>query len=355
MRDAPHDTDGLGRTPTVPGAPPVDVQVEVPRVAPLGDALERLLADFDEHLRIQRGVSEHTARAYLGDVRDLLAFATGSVREPAGGTAEAATGDPGEAREVDLHRIDLPELRAWLADQSAAGLARTTIARRGAAARTFFAWARRTGQVPTDPAVRLVSPKVARALPTVLGVGAAALLLETARQQAVAGTAGDLRAWTAAELLYASGLRVGELVRIDVDDVDLAERTVRVIGKGDTERVVPFGVPAARAVARWLAAGRPALVRASTGPAMFVGDRGGRWDQRQVRAAVHGLARLAEVEDVAPHDLRHSAATHLLEGGSDLRSVQEVLGHASLSTTQRYTHVSAERLRASFEQAFPRA
>ncbi|MGO1242352.1 MAG: tyrosine-type recombinase/integrase, partial [Cellulosimicrobium funkei] len=147
----------------------------------------------------------------------------------------------------------------------------------------------------------------------------------------------------------------GELAGVDVDDVDLAQRVVRVLGKGDKERVVPFGVPAARAVSRWLDVGRPALVTARSGPALLLGDRGGRWGQRQVREAVHRLAAAAGVDDVAPHDLRHSAATHLLAGGSDLRSVQEILGHSSLATTQRYTHVTAERLRTSFEQAFPRA
>ncbi|MGO1333443.1 tyrosine-type recombinase/integrase, partial [Cellulosimicrobium funkei] len=246
-------------------------------------------------------------------------------------------------------------LRAWLTTQSERGLARATLARRGAAARAFFDWARRTGRVDSDPAARLASPRVPRTLPTVLAVDAAARLLDDAREAAVDGEPARLREWAAVELLYGAGIRAGELAGVDVDDVDLAQRVVRVLGKGDKERVVPFGVPAARAVSRWLDVGRPALVTARSGPALLLGDRGGRWGQRQVREAVHRLAAAAGVDDVAPHDLRHSAATHLLAGGSDLRSVQEILGHSSLATTQRYTHVTAERLRTSFEQAFPRA
>jgi integrase/recombinase XerC len=157
-------------------------------------------------------------------------------------------------------------------------------------------------------------------------------------------------------MLYATGMRVGELAGIDVGDVDLAGRLVRVMGKGAKERVIPFGVPAGRAAREWLERGRPALpVSAAADAAFLVGRKGGRVDQRQIREAVHRLSALSGVTDVAPHALRHTAATHLVTGGSDLRSVQEVLGHASLSTTQRYTHVTAERLRASYKQAHPRA
>ncbi|MCB7137688.1 tyrosine-type recombinase/integrase [Cellulosimicrobium marinum] len=299
-------------------------------------ALRTALDAFAEALRVERGTSEHTVRAYRGDVEGLLRHA-------------ARDG----ARSLD--DVDLAVLRAWLTAMAERDLARATLARRGAAARAFFAWARTTGRVAADPAVRLASPRVPRTLPTVLAADAAALLLDGARTAAEEGGPGPLRDWAAAELMYGAGIRVGELVRVDVDDVDLGDRTLRVLGKGDKERVVPFGVPAARAVRAWLDGGRPALATDRSGAALLLGDRGGRWGQRQARDAVHRLAAAAGVDDVAPHDLRHSAATHLLAGGSDLRSVQEILGHSSLATTQRYTHVTAERLRSSFEQAFPRA
>ena len=180
--------------------------------------------------------------------------------------------------------------------------------------------------------------------------------MDAARELAAEGGPAELRSWACVELIYATGARVGEVVDLDVRDVDLDQRSVRVLGKGDRERVVPFGVPAAQALTAWLERGRPALATASSADALFIGQRWGqRWGQRQVRDAVHRLSAIAGVDDVAPHDLRHSAATHLLQGGSDLRTVQEVLGHATLATTQRYTHVSAERLRSSYQLAHPRA
>lgn len=288
------------------------------------------------HLRAQRGLSEHTVRAYVGDIEHLLAFARRYGR-------------------TEIADVDLGLLRAWLASMAAAERSRATLARRGAAARTFFDWARRTGRVASDPALRLASARPASPLPTVLGIDATARLLDVARTRAQDSDPVHLRDWAALELLYATGARVGELCGADVDDLDLAERTLRVVGKGDKERVVPFGVPAAQAVQAWFDRGRPVLAGEVAGRALLLGRRGGRADQRQIRAMAHAVAALAGVDDVAPHALRHTAATHLLEGGSDLRSVQEVLGHASLATTQRYTHVTAERLRTSFELAHPRA
>lgn len=296
----------------------------------------RHTADYALHLRAQRGLSDHTVRAYVGDVEHLLAYAARHGR-------------------TELVDIDLATLRAWLASMADARRSRATLARRGAAVRTFFDWAVRTGRVETDPALRLASARPVVGLPTVLAVDDAARLLEVARTRADDGDPVHLRDWAALELLYATGARVGELCRADVTDVDVDERTLHVVGKGDKERVVPFGIPAAEAVGAWLRVGRPQLAGAGLEPALFLGRRGGRVDQRQLREVAHGLSALAGVEDVAPHALRHSAATHLLQGGSDLRSVQEVLGHASLATTQRYTHVTAERLRSSFEQAHPRA
>ncbi|WP_213281799.1 tyrosine recombinase XerC [Cellulomonas hominis] len=292
--------------------------------------------EFALHLRAQRGLSENTVRAYLADLADLAGYAR-------------RHGVP------DLTAVDIAVLRGWLAAMAASRRSRATLARRGAAARTFFAWAARTGRVAQDPALRLASARPASHLPTVLDQGSAAALLDTARVRADDGDAVHLRDWAALELLYATGVRVGELSGADVDDLDLGSRTLRVTGKGDKQRVVPVGEPAVDAAEAWLTRGRPALATPTSGPALLLGRRGARADQRQLRQVVHEIARLAEVDDVAPHALRHSVATHLLEGGSDLRSVQEVLGHASLATTQRYTHVTADRLRASFEQAHPRA
>ena len=295
-----------------------------------------LVDDFVLHLAAQRGLSEHTVRAYVGDLRALAGYAT---RHGAEGLAD----------------VDLAMLRGWLASMSAADRSRATLARRGAAVRTFFAWAARTGRVASDPALRLASARPSSTLPTVLSQDSAADLLDVARTRSDDEDPIHLRDWAALELLYATGVRVGELCRVDVDDLDLSERTLRVLGKGGKERVVPVGEPAVDATRQWLRRGRPVLATEVSGPALFLGRRGGRVDQRQLRTAVHEVAVAAGVEDVAPHALRHSAATHLLEGGSDLRSVQEVLGHSSLATTQRYTHVTADRLRASFEQAHPRA
>ncbi|SDS66064.1 tyrosine recombinase XerC [Paraoerskovia marina] len=296
---------------------------------------ERDILAFGDHLAVERGLSDHTVRAYLGDVEAFALWCR-----------DQGHGEPDQ--------VTLTVVRGWLGAMADGGAARSSLARRGAALRAFFAWMRRTGRSDVDPAVRLATPRVPKALPTVLGVDPAAHLMENVKASAESGEPADVRAWAAVELLYATGARVGELVGVDVDDVDLDERTLRVMGKGAKERVVPFGVPAARAVRAWLGV-RPTLVRPDSGAALLLGDRGGRWSQRRLRECVHACAARAGVDDIGPHDLRHSAATHLLEGGSDLRSVQEVLGHSSLATTERYTHVSADRLRASFEQAFPRA
>lgn len=301
---------------------------------------EELLHAYAGYLEAQRGMSAHTVRAYLGDATQLLR----SLPVRAGAAVETS----------DLDRLDLTTLRAWLADQARRGLSRSTLARRSASARTFTAWAHRTGRLPTDPGLRLLAPRPDTVVPATLAVDEAAAVLDVARTRADDGDPAHLRDWAALELLYASGVRVSELVGVDVDDLDLDQRLVRVLGKGGKERMVPFGVPAARALREWLTA-RPRLVGPTSPHALFLGARGGRWDVRQVRAVVHELTALAGVRDLAPHGLRHTAATHLLDGGSDLRSVQEVLGHASLATTQRYTHISSERLRAAFRQAHPRA
>lgn len=303
---------------------------------------EPLLAAFAAHCGVQRGLSEHTVRAYRTDVRTLLA------RLPV--AASAGASEPA----TDLARLDLTTLRSWLAEQAGRGMSRATLARRSAAARTFTAWAHRTGRIATDPGLRLMSPRPDSVVPTVLSAADAGTLLDVARTRADDGEPAHTRDWAVLELLYATGVRVSELVGTDVADLDLAQRLVRVLGKGRKERMVPFGVPAARALQEWLAH-RPALAGDASGDALFLGRRGGRLGVRQVRELVHRMTAHASVDDLAPHGLRHSAATHLLDGGSDLRSVQEILGHASLSTTQRYTHLSNERLRSAFAQAHPRA
>ncbi len=235
------------------------------------------------------------------------------------------------------------------------GAARTTVSRRAASARTFFAWATRTGRIAVNPGLRLIAPRRNRRLPDVLRHTEADDLMHVAELAADDGDPISARDRAMVELLYASGLRVSELAGCDVDDLDLSARVVRVLGKGGKERVVPFGHPAARALQEW-AAYRAHLVTDHTAGALFVGRRGRRVDPRQVREVVHRLVgRVPGAPDLAPHGLRHSAATHLLEGGADLRVVQELLGHATLATTQLYTHVSAERLRQSYRQAHPRA
>jgi len=289
---------------------------------------------------------------------------------------------------------DLSSLRAWLAHQGIDGAARNTLARRAASARAFTAWLTRTGHLSADPGARLRSPQVGRPLPTVLRQDQAADLMDVAGRRAdtaralaaaspsglprVPGGAGApeggaasrhaaaieagrraalaLRDRAVVELLYATGIRVSELAGLDLGDVDDERRLVRVLGKGAKERAVPFGLPAAKALTLWTAEGRPVLVGSGSGEALFLGLRGRRVDPRQVRQAVHDLVdQVNGAPAMGPHGLRHSAATHLLDGGADLRSVQEILGHATLATTQIYTHISVERLRSGYRQAHPRA
>ncbi|WP_068401995.1 tyrosine recombinase XerC [Kribbia dieselivorans] len=296
-----------------------------------------VVEEFARHLRGEKGRSENTVRGYLSDLEHLWA------------RCESA----GLSSWTD---VTLADLRGWLGEMSREGAARSTVARRSAAARTFFGWATRAGHVAKNPALRLVSPKRRSHLPDVLTQTNAHDLLDVAMVAADDDDPIHLRNRAMLELLYATGIRVGELVGIDRDDVDLDRRVVRVIGKGDKERTVPFGLPAAEALVEWLERGRPRVVTESSGPALFLGRRGRRADQRQVRSLVHELlSHVPDAPDLSPHGLRHSAATHLLEGGADLRLVQELLGHSSMATTQIYTHVSIDRLRQSYRQAHPRA
>jgi integrase/recombinase XerC len=301
--------------------------------APFAAAVE----EFARHLRVERGLSPHTVRAYVGDLTSLCDHAVRLGR-----------GTPAQ--------IDLRLLRSWLSRLATQGQARSTLARRAATARTFSAWGVRRGLLVEDSAALLASPKAARTLPGVLRQQEARDLLDVAGRNADDGSATGLRDRAVLELLYATGVRVGELCGLDVDDVDAERRVVRVIGKGDKERSVPMGLPAAQALEDWLRRGRSSLVRPASGAAVFLGARGARLDPRAVRSAVHRLlAHVGGAPDLGPHGLRHSAATHLLEGGADLRSVQELLGHATLTTTQIYTHVSVQRLKATYDRAHPRA
>lgn len=303
----------------------------------LPEPMAAVLGDYERHLTVERDLTPHTVRAYVADVAGLLDHAA-----RLGGT--------------DVTDLDLRTLRSWLAKQQTMGRSRTTIARRATAARVFTAWLARTGRIPTDVGASLGSPKAHKSLPPVLRADEAAELVRAATERADDGSPTGLRDVAMLELLYATGIRVGELVGLDVDDLDRERNVVRVFGKGRKERTVPFGRPAARAVDFWVRQGRPLLAVEGSGAALFLGARGRRIDQRAVRTMVH--RRIADVPgapDIGPHGLRHTAATHLLEGGADLRSVQELLGHASLATTQLYTHVTTDRLRRAYQQAHPRA
>ena len=299
---------------------------------------EAVLEEYAEHLALERGRSEHTRRAYLADLRSLFAFL--DERAPGAG----------------LDALSLPLLRAWLAAQATSGAARTTVARRTSAAKTFTSWATRRGLLPADPAGRLQVPRTRRTLPAVLRQDQALAAMDAADLGAEQGDPLALRDRLIVEMLYATGIRVSELCGLDIDDVDTGRRLLRVLGKGNKDRSGPCGKPAGAALGAWLADGRPTLVTSESGPALLLGPRGRRLDPRQARTVVHQtMSAVAGAPDIGPHGLRHSAATHLLESGADLRVVQELLGHSSLATTQLYTHVTVARLRAVHDQAHPRA
>lgn len=323
--------------------------------AGLPDAMRDAVDAYARHLAGERGRSTHTVRAYLGDVVSLLDHA---VRM--GVTAPA--------------ELDLAVLRSWLARLRTTGAARSSLARRAATARGFCTWAHRDGLIAHDIGQRLASPKAHRELPGVLRQDQVEALLAGPTAAPLAGAPGSssspgspsspapsddealrLRDLAILELLYATGVRVSELCGLDTDTVDHGRRVVRVLGKGAKERSVPYGLPAQRAIDDWLRRGRPALATDKSGTALLLGAKGGRLQPTTARQVVAAWAAAAGLPHLSPHGLRHSAATHLLEGGADLRSVQELLGHSSLATTQIYTHVSIERLRAAYLQAHPRA
>ncbi|HWU57654.1 MAG TPA: tyrosine recombinase XerC [Microbacteriaceae bacterium] len=303
--------------------------------------LNAAIDEFGAYLSAERGFSAHTVRAYTADLHAL--------RDHCASTGVHA------GHELTLDALTLDVLREWLWRSSQAGMAKSTLARRAAAIRSFTAWLARTNRVSRDVAVRLRSPRADRTLPRVINRAQMDGLLERLAQRAGEGDAVAVRDLAVIELLYASALRVSELTGLDVDDVDLDRLTVRVMGKGSKERVVPFGVPAQSAIVDYLHGPRLALLHGAS-PALFIGARGGRLGTRAVYQLVAGLlVDLPGSGPAGPHALRHTAATHLLDGGADLRAVQELLGHASLGTTQIYTHVSTERLAESYRLAHPRA
>jgi integrase/recombinase XerC len=301
-------------------------------------ALSDIRDAFLKYLESERNLSAHTIRAYLGDLDSFFEHL--------------------EKLEVtDFSKLELSQIRSWLANQQVKGGARTTLSRRAVSIRLFTKWATKKGYLAKDVGATLATPKGARTLPDVLNVADAGLAMDALATR-VAEEDGPLskRDCAMVEVLYASGARVSELCGLDLQDIDYERNTIRVIGKGNKERTIPLGNPAMRALDAWLKEGRPALAGDKSDRAVFLGARGKRIDQRTVRTVVYqALQALEGAVKLGPHALRHSAATHLLEGGADLRTVQEILGHASLATTQIYTHVSTERLQKAFKQAHPRA
>ena len=322
--------------------------------------LRAAIEAFGRHLAVDRGFSEHTVRAYRGDLSDLADFVE---KRALAASDDAAPEDAApEDDAVDVRELDLETLRDWLWQGSNAGLAKSSLSRHSAAVRGFTRWLVTTGEVSADAAARLKAPRPEQHLPRVLTRGQMTGIFEGLAARSEGGDPVALRDEAIIELLYASAMRVSELTGLRVGDVDRSRLTTRVLGKGGKERVIPFGVPAAHALDRYLVDARPALRGAGGGAGLsdpgilFLNSRGAAMNTRSVYELVAGLLHeLPGTGPAGPHALRHTAATHLLDGGADLRAVQEILGHASLSTTQIYTHVSAERLKQSYAAAHPRA
>ena len=302
----------------------------------MGKELKQAANEFADFLHSARGYSANTVKAYETDVLDLAAFLE-------------------KLAVTDVAQIELDHLRDWLfaADQS--GLAKSTLARKSAAIRSFSAWLKKNDLVSVDFAQRLKSPKSSRTLPKVVSRDTLAEIFEALSKNASPDNPNSLRDLLAIEILYASGCRVSELVGLNLEDVDYARNILRVMGKGSKQRMVPFGTPAREALDTWISQGRNQFLNEKSGQALLINSRGQRLGARQVYALVASLTDGTPTGATGPHALRHSAATHLLDGGADLRAVQELLGHASLGTTQIYTHVSVERLRDGYQKAHPRA
>ena len=308
------------------------------KVSAVSADFQSLVNDFQRHLETERNLSVHTVRAYVGDLQSLI-----NHLETMG--------------KSDIATLDMALIRSWLANQQVKGGARTTMSRRAVSIRLFTKWAFKHNYLSSDVGANLATPKAHRTLPEVLDAASTGIAMDALAARVDEGEGPiALRDRAMVEVLYASGARVAELCGLDLQDIDYERQTIRVFGKGSKERTIPIGNPAMRALKAWLADGRPLLMKELYEKCVFIGARGKRIDQRAVRTVVYNaLSALEGFERMGPHALRHSAATHLLEGGADLRTVQEILGHASLATTQIYTHVSTERLQAAFKQAHPRA
>lgn len=302
----------------------------------LHSSTREIAQGFERYLTHSRAMSPHSVRAYMGDVESVLTFALGE---------EAF--DPAE--------LTPRAFRAWIASKVSEGGARSSIARYVASMRLFGAWLKREGIVEVDPTLKLKAARVDQVLPEALTIDQVDTLFAFLKSRADEGEPTSIRDLATTEVLYSCGIRVGELVGLNLSHLNASDRTLRVLGKGSKERIVPYGVPAHEALRAWVQVGRPALVNDSSGQALFLGARGGRISQRVVRQRLEQACELAGVPVISPHGLRHSAATHMVEGGADLRAVQDLLGHSSLQTTQRYTHVDAKRLSAIMHQAHPRA
>jgi integrase/recombinase XerC len=299
---------------------------------------EKVTSEYTRYLTQERSLSEHTTRAYLGDLTSFF--------------------DNLELQKIDdISDITIAHIRSWLATQQVKGGARTTLSRRAVSIRLFTKWAAKKGYLAKDVGATLATPKGHRTLPEVLSISDATTAMDSlATRVAEEETPLSKRDCAILEVLYATGARVSELCGLDLQDIDYSRNTIRVLGKGNKERTIPLGNPAMKALNDWIKNARTEILSTAADTAVFLGARGKRIDQRTVRTIVYeALSALEGVERMGPHALRHSAATHLLEGGADLRTVQEILGHASLATTQIYTHVSTERLQKAFKQAHPRA
>jgi integrase/recombinase XerC len=301
-------------------------------------AFDEIRDAYSHYLVNEKALSSHTVRAYLGDLDSFIGhLANNGVSE--------------------IEDINLQLIRSWLATQQVRGGARTTLSRRAVSIRLFTKWATKRGYLAVDVGATLATPKSHHTLPGVLTQGDAVTAIDSmATRAAEFDTPTSIRDVALVELLYATGARVSEVCGLDLEDLDFSRNTIRVLGKGNKERMIPMGAPAVKALHTYINEARPLLANDKSARALFLGARGKRIDQRAVRTVVYeALSALEGVERMGPHALRHSAATHLLEGGADLRTVQEILGHSSLATTQIYTHVSTDRLRQAFKQAHPRA
>lgn len=301
-------------------------------------SFDEIKGAYSQYLVNEKALSAHTVRAYLGDLDSFIEHLANNGAD-------------------EISDISLPLIRSWLATQQVRGGARTTLSRRAVSIRLFTKWATKRGYIATDVGATLATPKPHRTLPGVLTQGDAVTALDSmATRAAEFDSPTSIRDVAILELLYATGARVSEVCGLDLEDLDFHRNTIRVLGKGNKERMIPMGAPAVKALNTYINNARTQLANDKSAHALFLGARGKRIDQRAVRTIVYeALSALEGVERMGPHALRHSAATHLLEGGADLRTVQEILGHSSLATTQIYTHVSTDRLRQAFKQAHPRA